>query len=162
MCVSNDRCLSNVIPTYFTSLDSVNLTPLSFILKLGIEVLIFLKKISSVLVVFSDILFARRHWLRDFRSVFRFLTMFLFLFCSLFLIEYRRLVSSAKCRTVECLMQVWRSFIYIKNNRGPKTDPCGTPCLVYVDSDVIPLMETHCLLFVRYDLNQSFAKPLIP
>ncbi len=50
----------------------------------------------------------------------------------------------------------------MRNSRGPRTDPCGTPCLVYVGSDVIPLMETHCLLFVRYDLNQLFAEPLIP
>ena len=162
MCVSNVRYSSNIIPTYFTSLDSISLTPFNFILKLGIGVLFFLKKISSVLVVFSDILFARSHWFRDFRSVFRFLTMFLFRFCSLFLIEYRRLVSSAKCRTVECLIQVWRSLIYMRNSRGPRTDPCGTPCLMYVDSDVTPLMETHCLLSVRYDLNQSFAKPLTP
>ena len=50
----------------------------------------------------------------------------------------------------------------MRNSRGPSTDPCGTPCLVYCDSEVVPLIETHCLLFVKYDLNQSLAEPLIP
>ena len=45
------------------------------------------------------------------------------------------LVSSAKCRVVQNFMVEWRSLIYIKNNKGPKTEPCGTPYCILVTSE---------------------------
>jgi hypothetical protein len=40
-----------------------------------------------------------------------------------------RLVSSAKRIAIAVSAVAWgRSLIYNKNNRGPKTEPCGTPC----------------------------------
>jgi len=40
-----------------------------------------------------------------------------------------KLVSSAKRIGID-LSDTFldRSFIYIKNNNGPSTEPCGTPC----------------------------------
>jgi hypothetical protein len=40
-----------------------------------------------------------------------------------------RLVSSAKrIDKAESAVAWGRSLMYNKNNRGPKTEPCGTPC----------------------------------
>jgi hypothetical protein len=40
-----------------------------------------------------------------------------------------RLVSSMKRIDIAVSAVAWgRSLIYNKNNRGPKTEPCGTPC----------------------------------
>jgi hypothetical protein len=41
------------------------------------------------------------------------------------------LVSSAnKIGVDDLFMADGKSFIYSKNNTGPKTEPCGTPCLI--------------------------------
>jgi hypothetical protein len=45
--------------------------------------------------------------------------------------ENKMLVSSAKITGMENLFNtIGKSFIYRRNNKGPNTDPCGTPCLV--------------------------------
>ena len=36
------------------------------------------------------------------------------------------------------------SFIYIKNNKGPKIEPCGTPALTGAQSDEAPFNTTRC------------------
>ena len=43
------------------------------------------------------------------------------------LVRNKRLVSSAKWWTLQNLTALCKSFIYIKNKRGLRTDPCGTP-----------------------------------
>ena len=40
-----------------------------------------------------------------------------------------RLVSSVKSRMFDRI-SVTMSFLYNRNNRGPKMDPCGTPALI--------------------------------
>jgi hypothetical protein len=46
-----------------------------------------------------------------------------------FLSTTRRLVSSAKSIDIAVSAVAWgRSLIYNKNNRGPNTERCGTPC----------------------------------
>ena len=37
-----------------------------------------------------------------------------------------------------------KSFIQIKNNKGPKTEPCDTPARILVHFDVRPLSRTRC------------------
>ena len=36
------------------------------------------------------------------------------------------------------------SFIYIKNNTGPITDPCGTPLITWQGEEWLPLIITAC------------------
>ena len=48
-------------------------------------------------------------------------------------------VSSAN-KDVKKSVAFGRSFIYIKNKRGPKTDPCGTPQLTVFYDVSEPLM----------------------
>ena len=40
-----------------------------------------------------------------------------------------KVVSSAKRVKLHLLVILGKSFMYIKNNTGPKTEPCGTPHL---------------------------------
>uniref|UniRef100_A0A0K8RDK6 Putative outcast ele5 orf2-h 1e-60-j 4 n=1 Tax=Ixodes ricinus TaxID=34613 RepID=A0A0K8RDK6_IXORI len=42
------------------------------------------------------------------------------------------------------------SLTYIKNKRGPKTDPWGTRDRISRFCDLQPLISTNCVLFVRY------------
>ena len=48
-----------------------------------------------------------------------------------------------------------KSFIYIKNNNGPKIDPWGTPEEIGMVPEMLPFTKTLCFLLLRYDLNQS-------
>ena len=43
------------------------------------------------------------------------------------LVRNKRLVSSAKWWTLQNFIVLCKSFIYSKNRRGLRTDPCGTP-----------------------------------
>ena len=54
------------------------------------------------------------------------------------------------------------SFMYTKKSNGPRTEPCGNPNFITSFVELNPLMETNCLLLVRYELNQSLVVTLIP
>ena len=61
-----------------------------------------------------------------------------------------RFVSSANIILFSKLEALWRSFTFIKNNSGPRIDPCGTlhgTCCLFVLLPV--LMKMYCFLFVR-------------
>jgi len=50
------------------------------------------------------------------------------------------LVSSAKIIGAEVLFIILRkSFIYKRKSRGPKIEPCGTPCLTLAQSETLLL-----------------------
>ena len=46
------------------------------------------------------------------------------------------LVSSANNIGNKASETIDRSFIYNRNSKGPKMDPCGTPHLIIEDSDL--------------------------
>ena len=48
------------------------------------------------------------------------------------------------------------------NKRGPRPNPCGTSQSKLKRSERDSLMETHCPLLAKYDLNHSKAIPHIP
>jgi hypothetical protein len=48
-------------------------------------------------------------------------------------------VSSAKSIHWEYVKAFGKSLVYIINSRGPKTDPWGTPHVVSMRDDVMPL-----------------------
>ena len=56
---------------------------------------------------------------------------------------FRRSVSSAKWNIEENLIEFCKSFMYKRKNRGPGTDPCGTPKLPLNGSDEIPSIRTY-------------------
>ena len=47
------------------------------------------------------------------------------------------------------------SFTNNKNSAGPKTLPCGTPCLISRELDIWPSILTNCWRQERYDSNHD-------
>ena len=47
-------------------------------------------------------------------------------------------VSSAKRKKLSFLDERGKSFMYTRNNRGPKTDPCGAPQVMLLVDDLTP------------------------
>ena len=82
--------------------------------------------IISVLPAFRDNLLLRIHWKRSFKSR----LMYLFIFLRDLSIK-RILVSLAKWCTELCSIDLARSLMYRRNGNGLKTDPCGTPCVIF-------------------------------
>ena len=74
-----------------------------------------------------------------------------FFVCNNFCMDQYRVISSAK-REIVLPGEIWSttSLMKIKNNRGPKTDPCGTPEMTGKEGDWSPAMTTTCELHVKY------------
>ena len=53
-----------------------------------------------------------------------------------------------------CFMKI---INVIRESKGPKTDPCGTPQVTHEVLDTKPLIETNCVWFARFDSNHWFA-----
>ena len=60
----------------------------------------------------------------------------------------KRHISSAYRRICEPISSTM-SLIYTKNNKGPIMDPCGTPTLIYGQSDEAPGNTTRCRMSER-------------
>ena len=60
-----------------------------------------------------------------------------------------KLVSSANKIGINHLETDGKSLIKIKNNSGPKIDPCGTPHLICLQSDLQSLYTTYWYLSLR-------------
>ena len=58
-------------------------------------------------------------------------------------------VSSPKRRVITLSTDLYKSLIYKTKNRGPKTDPCGTPQVILLISDFSPFTYVYWVLFVR-------------
>ena len=52
-------------------------------------------------------------------------------------------------------------ILYIKNDRGPKTDPWGTPAVMFAQEEVWPLSTTLCFLLFT-DMSFSIILKIIP
>ena len=66
-----------------------------------------------------------------------------------FLQEQYMLVSSANKWKVSNFEALGKSLIYNKNNKGPRTDPWGTPQVTDRESESWPLTHTNCSLLDR-------------
>jgi hypothetical protein len=44
---------------------------------------------------------------------------------------------------------IFLSLINIRNNKGPKMDPCGTPALTVFQDDSFPFIATLCFQLVK-------------
>jgi len=45
--------------------------------------------------------------------------------------------------------------MYIRNNNGPRIEPCGTPDLISINSDLTFPTFTCCFLFDRYEVKRE-------
>ena len=69
--------------------------------------------------------------------------------------------SSAYKRSLH-LTAAFISLTYIRNKRGPSSDPCGTPHLTDLNSEKTPEISTTCTLHHKYEINQFTAAWLTP
>ena len=67
----------------------------------------------------------------------------------MFVLCKNKFVSSAKINGLACVRQFGRSLMYKMNNNGPRIDPCGTPFLILMASDLAPSIITTCVLLLR-------------
>ena len=67
-----------------------------------------------------------------------------------------RFVSSAYIAEHELSKQFGKSFTYIKNKRGPRFDPWGTPQLIFREDDV----ALFTLAAVLHSISQIRLKPI--
>ena len=111
-----------------------------------ITLFLVLNNTISVLLVLRDNLFA----LIQSRAHFKSLLMYS-------VVSY----SLAKWLTELFSTAWWRSLKNIIKRRGAKTDACGIPYSTRLSSDMIPLWQVCCFLFVKYDLNQMLLTLLI-
>ena len=74
----------------------------------------------------------------------------------------RKLVSSAKRWNFNNFETLCISFMYIKNNNGPRTLPCGTPHFIVRVADLTSFILTSHLRSFKYDLNHSRGMLLMP
>ena len=58
------------------------------------------------------------------------------LFCSIWrlLLSSNKFASSAKKWKSNSCEEQWKSFIYNKNNKGPRTEPCGIPHVILLSN----------------------------
>ena len=108
--------------------------------------------ISFVLSIFIIIPFSRHHSLSKFKECCR-----LFSNVSLSKPIWYTVISSAYKSTdrFESPINRGKSFINIKNNRGPKMEPCGTPYSTLLVFEWFVLMFTCWVLWLRYDSNHE-------
>ena len=102
-----------------------------------------LKVRSSVLLALKLTFQVLAHWFICSRSEFSISA----LMCG-FLSACDILVSSAN-NFMSDSMFIVMSFIKIRKNRGPKTEPCGTPAVIGSSSDLFPFKITSCDLFSK-------------
>ena len=100
--------------------------------------------VSLSIPILSESLFASSQFSRDLSSVLAILNK-----ASLDLWKMNMLVSSANNLGTAFLNAFGMSLMYIRNRRGPSTDPCGTPHSIIWDEDVAPLILVNCLRLYR-------------
>ena len=117
------RFVSIFTPSYLALSVGYNLLPHNSIFKSSSNFFCLDLKIAiSVFVILSKILFAFNQLTRHFNSTFTSLFSFLIEF-----LGHNGLMSLAKWWTLQNFIAWFRSFIYNKNSRGPRTDRWGTP-----------------------------------
>ena len=46
----------------------------------------------------------------------------------------------------------------MKNRRGPRHDPCGTPIVISLTFESVPLTIQNCFRLDRYDINLESSR----
>jgi len=116
---------------------------------LSIDIFSFLfvleqNKIKFVFSRFNDSLFALNHSPTSFN-----LALILLASSPIDPSDINTLVSSANITKLSSEDVLEKSFTYIRNNKGPNTEPCSTPQVTLDTCDVCPLYETLCFLFLK-------------
>ena len=95
-------------------------------------------------MVFRDSLFA----LNQSANIFKSLVKVSYRYARL-LEEQNTVVSSANRIVLLLVIDMGKSFVYIMNSNGPRTDPCGTPEIISWVWDLQFLYSTYWLRFFK-------------
>ena len=137
----NDKYLSRVIPEYFTKLTFFMLILASFVKSLELFLRCF-SFIGSIIITFNLDKFNVN--LLAINHLLIFVTSVLILVCKVFnfLSFNTRLVSSANSLGfVDEMLAI--SLMYKVKRKGPKTEPCGTPQLIFCLHEILLFIETY-------------------
>ena len=128
ICFFQWRCSSSNTLRY--SNESVRINIYSSSLNFTLSSICFqhdLKMMSFVLPTFRYNLLTFNHWESFFRS------WFLFILRSIRDgLDCRIFVSSAMWYALGCFIHLLRPFMYIRKKCGPKTEPWGTPAMIFI------------------------------
>ena len=116
------------------------------------------KSMYLVLFKFSLSLLSQNHFDTSFNWEFKYSLYFFYVF---FLNVVYKSVSSAKFMTFSVVL-FCKLLMYTRKNKGPKTEPCGTPVSTFSQVDVYPAKSINCFLSVRYGSKNLSIFPLIP
>ena len=127
MCWPHDKCLSIVMPRNFTHSSWFKgiLSMIIFCDKVTFLRVVW-KCIKWVLLIFKDNLLLLNHDETLINSKF-----IIFINSLKLLWDSKMLVSSANKTNDKMGEELTISLIYIKNNKGPRIEPCGTPQLIW-------------------------------
>ena len=64
-------------------------------------------------------------------------------------------MSSVYMEVFEFVMANGRSLIYLRNGRGPRHDPCGTPIVISLSFESVPLTLQNYFRLDSYNINQE-------
>ena len=78
-----------------------------------------------------------------------------------FLKEQVKVLSSKNRVILKNLELFGKSFMKIKNKKGPHIKPCETPPSIKRRSEILSLKDTYFSLLDKHDLNQLKARPQI-
>ena len=153
------RCSSSNIPRYCIELTLlICITSVWIHSKcLGTDLFFIWNSTKLVLSLLIDNLFATHQW-------YNFVNISRACCCakSKLLLLVMIAVSSAYILTDSCPIDLLRSLLYNRKNKGPNTDPCGTTHVTVLNSEFTPFMSVYWRLLVRYDLKKSLTSPRIP
>ena len=105
-------------------------------------ILIHENLVSFLITILSESLFASSQFSKDSSSAI--LNNIYFV-----LWKIKMFVSSANNFCTAVLNAFEMSFMYIRNRRGPSTEPCGTPHSTVFNDDVTPLTFVNCLRLLK-------------
>ena len=72
-----------------------------------------------------------------------------------FLWAINKLESSANRWNSKTFDQFIKSLMYKRNNKGPSTEPCGTPQCIKCSAECKLSIETNCLLLLKYETQED-------
>ena len=81
---------------------------------------------------------------------------------SVLIVRYRRLSSANSLILVPSVRFLLMSFMYVRNRRGPRTVPWGTPERTGAGEDLAPSTSTVCMRLERNDRIHRRSDPPMP
>ena len=151
--LSNLKCLSRMIPKYFTSFTTLVISSLILTWNTSWSGLLCVEKQMDTVFFTLRVRWDNSSYAEMFNNA--------CVRCAParlgVLVATWRTGSSAYIWQLTLGQQFGRSLMYIVNSNGPSTDPCGTPMLFANMLDFTPLTLTHCCLPSRYDLSHLRA-----